>query len=386
MNNNFGLNTFNLSEMKLFYTAVFLMTLAEGMIAIFVPVYLFKLNYSISSIIFFYFLISLCFLMFSISGARITSKIGVKHSILLSTFLIIIFYLSLNAIANHAWLFFITPLLMALHMIFYNYGYHLNFFINSNMVKRGEQVSRLGIIHTLGAAVGPLIAGVIITVFSFSWLFLMASVLLIFGAGCLLITHEKYEPIKIDFKKSFKYFLGKGNGKNLLSFSGYAIESIINRIIWPIYLIMIILTYDTMGLIVTLSLIISILVFYFIGKMTDRYDRRKLIWLGTFLYLIAWLGRLMANSVIKIFAVDTYKNIAEKILLVPWETIAYDLASKEEYFVFIVTREMAFNLPRIIILPLIALIFYIDFHPFMISFILAALFSLLYPMLKRARG
>ena len=50
---------------------------------------------------------------------------------------------------------------------------------------------------------------------------------------------------------------------------------------------------------------------------------------------------------------------------------------------FIVTREIIFNLSRIVFLPLLMLVFYLNFHPFIISFILAALFSLLYPFLRK---
>jgi len=46
-------------------------------------------------------------------------------------------------------------------------------------------------------------------------------------------------------------------------------------------------------------------------------------------------------------------------------------------------REIIFNLSRIIVLPFIILLFYINVHPFQISFIIAALFTLLYPLLGK---
>jgi len=54
------------------------MTFADSLINIFVPIYLYQLNYPIYSIIFFYFLVSLSFVIFSYPGAKIVSKIGVK--------------------------------------------------------------------------------------------------------------------------------------------------------------------------------------------------------------------------------------------------------------------------------------------------------------------
>jgi len=53
-----GITTNNINknkEMKLMYFSVFLMGFAESMIAIFVPVYLYRLNYPLWLIVIFYF-------------------------------------------------------------------------------------------------------------------------------------------------------------------------------------------------------------------------------------------------------------------------------------------------------------------------------------------
>ena len=165
---------------------------------------------------------------------------------------------------------------------------------------------------------------------------------------------------------------------------GYAIESSINREIWPIYLIILLVSYDKMGLIVTLSFIVSILAYYLIGNLSDKYNKRKLLKVMTGLYFLGWLSRIFVNSGAKILVVDSYRNLTEKILHIPWEASMYDLAAREKFYLFIVVREIMFNLARIIIMPLVALVFYINFHPFFISIILASLFSLLYPTLRKA--
>ena len=93
--------------MKIFYLSVFFMYLANGMIAIFVPVYLYHLNYPIWQIIIFYTLVSLSFVILSLAGARLVSRIGVKYSILLSTFFLIAYYLLLNYIDRWSIIFFV---------------------------------------------------------------------------------------------------------------------------------------------------------------------------------------------------------------------------------------------------------------------------------------
>lgn len=347
------------------------------------PIYLYKSGYSISIIVFFYFLISLYFLIFSILGVKIVSKVGVKHSILFSIPFLILYYFLLREVNTYKYLIFILPLFLSFSAILYNYGFHLNYIQHSDKRDRGKEISILYIVSTIATALGPFIGGLIIYYFNFNILFINGIILLLIGVSILFIAKETYEKRSFNIKNVISYLTHKRNRGNILSFSGYAIESIISRVLWPIYLIIILVTVKKVGLIVTSSLIFSIILFYFAGKVTDKYNKSKIITLISKFYFLSWIGRIFANSAILIFSVDTYKNILEKFLYVAWGAKSYDIASKEDYFMFIVAREIIFNLSRIIILPIIILLFYYDIYPFIISFIIASVFSLLYPMLRK---
>jgi len=371
------------NELKLIYLSSFLMGLAEGMIAIFVPIYLYKIGYSVHAIIYFYILASFYFVIFSFWGAKLVSKIGIKYSILLSTIFLISYYLLLNYIDKVNILFFILPLLMSFKMMCYNYGYHLNFVLNSDKNRRGRELSFIGIINTIVASLGPFIAGVIIVTLGFEFLFGLGVVILIIGALFLLISKWDYMPQKIELNNLFKYFKSKQNWRNFISFSGYAVESSINRQIWPIYLIILLASSDKLGLVISLSMLISIIVFYISGSLTDRYNKNKILLFLTGLHFLAWPLRLAVNSATTVVAVDSYKNIMEKFLRIPWQAVSYSIGEKQKIYLFIVSRELMFNLARVIVMPLLVLVFYIDFYPFIISFIIAAGFSLLFPALSK---
>ncbi len=372
-------------EMNLIYLSFFIITFAESMIGIFIPVYLYKLNYPITEIILFYLLISLFFVAFSILGAKTVSKVGVKHAILFSTPFLILFYVLMNYIQYSRLLFFLLPLLISLNMICFNYGFHLNFILHSNQKKRGKELSTLGILSIFSTALGPLFAGLIIAFFGFTALFVAGAIILVAGVLPLFLTDEHYEKTGIDPKKTINYITDRRNWHKFFSFTGYAIEEIISRILWPIFLIILLLTTEKVGFIVTLTFIISIFVYYIIGKFTDKYDRGNLLKIGSILYFFGWLGRIFATSALKVVIVDSYKNLSQKVLHVPWSAKSYDIAARENYYMFIVAREIIFNLARVIVLPFIIMIFYIGFYPFITSFLVAALFTLLYPMLNKTK-
>ena len=375
-------NFFKNKELSHFFYSTGIITFGQALISLFVPIYLYNLGYSIPKVIFFYFLLFFVFLMFSYIGAKIVSKIGVKHSILFSTPFMIAYFLGLNFLPKYPWLFFILPFLISFRNILYWFGYHSIFVKNSKKRKRGSQLSLISSITLTAAVIAPLIGG-FIAGYSFALLYIIGSSILILGALPLFLSKEHYEKANFSANGLFKKIFYKNRRGELLSYSSYAVESIIAFVIWPIFLITILLTVQKTGVIVTVSFISSLIALYFIGKLSDKFDRVKLFRFNTLFFALGWFGRIFATSTFKILIIDSYKNFAQIFLQIPWAAHSADLAIKEGYFNFIVRKEIIFNMTRVLILPILMLIFYINYYPFIISFIIAGVFSFGYAALNR---
>ena len=169
----------------------------------------------------------------------------------------------------------------------------------------------------------------------------------------------------------------------VLSFSGYAIESSIGNVIWPIFLIILLGTAEKVGFIVAIAALATVLVVSMYGKLADRVSPKKLLSVGSVLYFFGWLGCLLADSFFKASFIDIYRKISGRFLMLPWSSLFYSMFARERYFQLVVWRDMVFNFIRVLIFPLIILIFVINWHPFIVVFVVAALFSLLYPFMNR---
>ncbi len=374
---------FQNKEMNLFYLAIGIMNFAQSLISLFVPIYLFNLGYSIPQIIFYFILTSFVSVVLSYPGAKVVSKIGIKHSILLSVPFLIIYYLGLRSIGTYPILFILLPIIISFRTPLYNFSYHLNFMAHSNRRKRGRQISFIMGIVLLIQVLAPLFGGLIATYYGFSVLYILGSVLLLFGTIPLFLTKENYKKINFTFKGLWKEIFSKRERGVLISFTSYAIESWIGRIIWPIFLITILVTVSKTGFIYSISILISLIVLFFIGRFTDKHKKEKLLKIGTLLFSLAWFLRIFAITPIKIFFIDSFRNIAQRFIRVPWEVKTYEIASRRGMFKFIVAREVIFNSVRVILMPLVILVFYINYHPFMISFLIASVFSLGYFFLEK---
>jgi MFS family permease len=237
---------------------------------------------------------------------------------------------------------------------------------------------------TLAGILSPFIGGLIIQFTNFAALFFIGSVFLFIAMIPLFMTKDTYEKITFDRKNIILDMFKKENLPLLFSFSGYAVESWIGLILWPIFLFILAISIESIGAITSIAALLTFLVFYFIGKATDTGDKKRLLKIGTFLYFFGWIGRIFVSGATSALFIDTYKNIAQNALNVPWATCFYDIAAKRNYFKSIVQREIIFNFGRMIVLPFIMLIFLLDLsYAFTLAFAIAALASLFYVSINK---
>jgi len=366
------------------YLSVFIMNIAESMISIFVPIYLFSLHYSVISILLFFLIGNIGNVIFALPVAKIVSKIGAKHAVLLSAPFLIIYYFGLRALPGLPWLFFVLPLGITGRALFYNFGFELNFLDHFDKKKVGGQLSTLSILSIISTVLSPLTAGLIIAYFGYGLIFIIGSILLLISTLPLFISNDCKHSIDFTLKDIVKIFTARKSANMLLSFSGYAIESSIGRNIWPVFLIITFGAVAKVGYVASIAAFLTVIIISITGKLSDKYNPKKILSFGTMLYFFGWLGCLFADTAFKTFTVNSYRSAMERFVLLPWQSLLYRIINRENYFKITVLQDMTFNASRVLILPFLMLIFAFNFYPYHISFIIAAAFTLLYPLLNKA--
>jgi len=359
------------------------MSFAEGLISIFVPIYLYNLNYSIIDILLYYLLVSICILILINFLVKFISKIGVKHSISISIPFLIIYFLGLNILENTPFLFFVLPIILAARTIFYNIGYHLNYLEHSNAKKRGKEISILVSLPLLASLLSPLLGGLLITYFDYHYLYATGSIILAASILPLLLSGDQKEKMNFRISDAYKLIVNKKNRNTMISFMGYAPSATIGVVIWPIFLITILTNVKSVGFVASLTSILTLAIFFFIEKRDDKRSKKDIIKKRSFLHVLGWIARIFASSTLSAFLIDTYKKLSFKLLHVQWSSYAYSIAKRQNYFKFVVAREIFFNISRIVIIPILILAFY--YLPvllaFTATFLLAAILSTLYPFI-----
>ena len=164
-------------RMAALYFALGLFQFAEGLLSIFIPIYFYRSGFTVSKILIFYTLISAYFVALVFIILPLLKKLSNKAMMLWSILPLIGYYL--------------LPFLLALYMLLFNVGYHLDF---SDAVRDGYVGREVGLSYVAVAVAGflsPLTGGVLIGVFGFQVTFVVGSLILFLAIRRNLIQKQK---------------------------------------------------------------------------------------------------------------------------------------------------------------------------------------------------
>jgi len=371
-------------NLECLYSFRALMNLATSLISIFVPIYFYQIGFPIEKIILFFLLIAFYFFILNLFIHKIISNFGVKYSILLSIPFTVIYYLGVGYIEIYPFLFFILPLLTSLSEALLWVAYDLYFLKFSKEEFRGRQISYIYVVNIVTSIVGPLVGSLLIFNFGYNIVYFIVAGLALSSVFPLLIAGEFKDKYSFNYKNLLNFLLNRKNLGTNLSFLAYSVEFQIDILLWPVFIIMILKSVVDVGLLTSLTAFVSLIIVLIVGRLTDIKNKNYLIKIGSILTSFFWFLRIFVDTRIKIFFVDTFKKFSYNILLIPWEAHTYDIANKKNYLEYFIARQLIFKGGRIIILPLLILVFTL-FNiktAFIISFIISGFISLLYTKIK----
>ena len=384
LNPQFYLEYFLKRERTQLYTSVAIRNFAMAMILIFEPIYLFLyFNQSLTKTFLFFSAIYFFYGILSPFGAKIMAKVGLKRAIFLSIPFLFSYYLALYALKRDYFMLggailLIAASLKVVSMLFYWPAFHTDFVRFSEKKNRATQVSHLHIVNLAGWSVSPLLGGFILERFGYSVLFIIVLIVLGLSAFPLLFSRVVHEVYTDSYQRAFKRVLWPENKNNNIAFFAMGGENAISFWVWPVFLFVMTLKYQTIGLISTFSLIIGIFSTLIIGKLADRVGKRRLLRIGSIFRSGAWIIKSFVKTGMQAFLARSFYRISQKTAGVPFSAILYDKAAQKgaDADEFIIYREIVTNLAKAITLLFLIFLFSLRL-PIYSAFLLASFYSLL---------
>ena len=347
---------------------------ALSLISIFIPIYLLKLGYSLNQVIIFYIFYFISIAIFSFFSAMLSTKVGLKHTILLRIPLTVIFLLGLYLLPTLKLPINLIAILGGFESILYWIPIHSLFARYSDKEHRAAEVSKWTSFPKIASMAGPLIGAFIAITLGFSILFIITITILLLSVIPLFFTKEIKPHVEFSIKRMSIFFK-----KDLKFFGGVAANSargLVDSLFWPIFVFLILKTIWSVGLVGALVSISSIWFILFIGKVSDRVNKKNILKIGGLLLAIVWFLRIFAFDSLFIYSLTVAAGFFAVLIHIPFSAITYNKINKHKKFrdEFIVFREIPVAIGRLTLLLIVLVVT----SKFIVSFSLAILTSLFF--------
>lgn len=328
-----------------------------SLFGIFIPIYLLTLDFSIT-LVFSYFIarqVSIFITNFLIGS--IANKLGLKHTMLISIPLALLYLLLLPTLSSfpNLYLFFGLAIISGAEAALYWVPMHSLFARATKVGKRSAQVGKLLSFQHLAGMLAPLIGGTITLFYSFEVLFVIGIVLLLIPLGLLLYTPD----IKPHINFKFRHGLGllKKYKRHYYLSCSEIIGSTTEAVIWPIFVFLVLKNEFSVGMIGTLLGIGTVFFSFFMGHKANRKNRSKLVKIAALMLALIWISKFFAASSITIYLLSILSGFFVIMFSVPHASEMYELAKKEKHIdEFIIFREIPITAGKILLL-LVSMLF-----------------------------
>lgn len=295
-----------MSELSELYVSMTLKSLALSLVAVFVPVYFYQLGLSIQEIVLYFAVYFFIRVPLNIISGELTAYYGPKHIMSYSYVFLLVFLALLLTMPVYFWPLWLLAVVHAGFNSLFYVSYHVDFSKIQDSFHSGKQLSLMNIFVRAAAALGPFIGGAIATLFGMEFTLGLAAIIVLVAILPLMMTKE---PIRLGKRPNYASFSIKKQWRNIIAYSGLAVERQVNLIAWPLFLAAFVFTssrvYADVGLVTSVAIAVSLIMARVYGHIVDNNDGRYLLNFASVTTAVVDVFRLFVSSMTGVLAVNT---------------------------------------------------------------------------------
>lgn len=390
-NNQFHKGDEDTSFLKLFIAKRLVQGAAVSLLGIFLPIFLYETagnNFEVVGS--YYAAISLMYILLLAPGMKAVNQfgfsialaVGALYCVLMNIFL---FFLTPE---NLHWMLPLVMFSMVGYWVFHWVPFQVDFVLFSRKENRGRQVSMSLATRAFLGVVGPLLAGFIVATAGYKALFGIAIVLMLVAAISYLYVPEPRSKFTWTVKKTWRELFNPEHRRVLGAEFAVGAETIVNLIVWPIFLFEILNgNVLEIGAVSTVVVAATIVIQLFLGNYFDKHvgSAVRTLKFSSGLNALGWVFKIFVLSTVQVFFVGLFHNIVRMMARTPYISIIFDTSAEQGRYVdeFTVLREMAQHLGRA--LSLIVIAFVSIFISIEWTFLIAAVAAIAYNLVYLAQ-
>ncbi len=357
------------SDFWLYELSVWLHTFSRALIAVFIPIFILQIGYSIEEVIIYYLLYNIIDVPFNFIARWFIKKIGARWVTIIGSFFSLAFFASLYALGPNEWgLLLLIALFAAIYDTFY-WVSHIYLFMKCS--KNDKNISKDAsfqlITKRIASVVAPALGAAVIIFFDRQAL-IVASMIFLILSTLPLFKLKKIEDKPKKKSKSFDKFFKKWDvSKDYLAAGFWSMHCAVENIIWPLFIFLSLASIEAVAVIPIIVSVTTIIFIYFTGGVSKR-KRRSLIIIGSAVIALMWLMRIMIDVNIFYYISVLLVGLFAIFISIPLYSSIYEKGERMDALATSTYRNAVHMIFKVIIFAILALMVNI----FNVSFIIAA--------------
>ena len=315
-------------------------TIAGALITIFVPIYLYQLNYPLWQIFGYFCLIGVFAGFQHFVSAYLIRFIGPNRIIALSDLSDIIAYMLLATLTVYGWPIWLIAFFKGSGKGLYWPAFHASFARDRNRKSPGTQIGILSSLLLLAGVIGPAIGGAVADNYGLQYVYLAGGALMLISALPLIFGPNEFAGYRLDYSK---LKLKQAIWDYSAGFS-YSLMSLTQMLVWPLVTFLFISNYVGVGLLSSVITLASIAVTLYVGKREKKKGELGYIREGSILGAITGSFRLIAETAPAIFSTNLLSGVTYSLIHTPFVTRYYKNSDNEPRVEYVVGMELAHSL------------------------------------------
>lgn len=331
------------TELHQVYLHRFLFRLAMQSVAMFLPLYIYRLEQSIVQVLLF-FAIYLGVFLLSFQTGSIVSRFGFKHTSLIASPFLLIFYLWLRLLDSFGLEALIVAFIGGLGFNLYWMGMNTEMAQTSDKEGRDSQTAIFYSLPEAAAVISPFAGGLIIAGAGFPVLFMAAAVTMFLSFVPLLKTEEHYAGMEYTLSSFFnaKY------AHDIVMFVFQGLQYNAKLVFWPLTLAIVLGGSLEIGGAGSLMAVGSMIASLSIGKLLNDENRPWIMGGGAVVLIGSWVGMALVTEPLYAFTVSFVSGSMIFAVDIPVYSLAMDRAENSEIIEYLALREVSLAAGRLV--------------------------------------
>lgn len=294
--------------------------LAEGLAAVFIPIFLLNLGYSFSDVFRYLMEYGLAWALLVYPSIKLGTKVGNGRWMGLSLIGNITLFLLLITLPSHRWPLELLAVVSGAFTSMYWPFFRASFATLLAHHRTGRVVSIGSAVQTIAGGVAPAVGGIVATLFGVEAIQIVGLVLFVLAMIPLLSGPEfaKNQPFRVT-RQTFHQHKRKFIANFAETYNDASLYYV-----WPLFIFILLPSYAGVGILSSVMIFSSILVAIYVGRREESKGVRHYIKEGSVINSLGHLLRLGVSNAGQVTGINVVAGVGYSLYITPYNTAYYE--------------------------------------------------------------